>query len=80
MSLVVVDPGIKADDCYYHDVVRMQQMLPSVRSIAGDAYVFQQHSGPAHRARHRQSSSFSVKLLNSLLQIYGLQIVLILTP
>ena len=26
-------------------------MLPSVRSIAGDAYVFQQDSVPAHRAR-----------------------------
>ena len=27
----------------------MQQMLPSIRSIAGDAYVFQQDSAPAHR-------------------------------
>jgi len=26
-------------------------MLPSVRSIAGDAYAFQQDSVPAHRAR-----------------------------
>jgi len=29
----------------------MQQMLPSVRSTAGDAYVFQQDSAPGHRAR-----------------------------
>ena len=29
----------------------MQQMLPSIRSVAGDAYVFQQDSAPAHRAR-----------------------------
>ena len=29
----------------------MQQMLPSIRSIADDAYVFQQESAPAHRAR-----------------------------
>ena len=29
----------------------MQQMLPSIRSIAGDAYVFQQDSAPAQRAR-----------------------------
>ena len=28
----------------------MQQMLSSIRSIAGDAYVFQQDSAPAHRA------------------------------
>ena len=26
-------------------------MLPYIRSIAGDAYVFQQDSTPAHRAR-----------------------------
>ena len=29
----------------------MQQMLPSICSIACDAYVFQQHSAPAHPAR-----------------------------
>jgi len=28
----------------------MQQMLPSIRSIAGDSYVFQQDSAPAHPA------------------------------
>ena len=28
----------------------MQQVLPSIRSIAGDAYVFQQDSAPAHCA------------------------------
>ena len=39
------------DGCYYRDVVLMPQMLPSIRSIAGDAYVFQQDSAPAHRVR-----------------------------
>jgi len=29
----------------------MQQMLPPIRSIAGDAYVFQQDNAPARRAR-----------------------------
>jgi len=29
----------------------MQQMLSSIRSIAGDAYVFKQDSAPVHRAR-----------------------------
>jgi len=29
----------------------MQQMLSSIHSIAGDAYIFQQDSAPAHRAR-----------------------------
>jgi len=49
-SLIFVDPGTKTDGCYYR-VVQMQQMLPSIRSTAGDAYVFQQGSALAHRAR-----------------------------
>jgi len=28
----------------------MQQLLPSILSTAGDAYVFQQDSAPPHRA------------------------------
>jgi len=70
------NPGTKIDGCYYHNIVLIQQMLPSIRSIAGDTNVFQQDSAPVHVW---WSSSFSVKLLNSLLQTYGLQIVLILT-
>jgi len=50
-SLIFVNPGTKINGCYYRDVVLMQQLLPSIRSIAGDAYVFQQDSAPAHRAR-----------------------------
>ena len=41
----------KFGDCYCRDVVLMQQMLPSIRSIASDAYIFQQDSALAHRAR-----------------------------
>ena len=48
-----VNPGTKIDGCYYCDVVLMQQKLPSIRSIAGDAYVFQQDSALAHRARQK---------------------------
>ena len=47
------------DGCYYRNVVLMQQMLSSIRSIAGDAYVFQQDSAPARRARQ------TVELLQS---------------
>ena len=50
-SLIFVNPGTKIDGCYYRDVVLIQQMLPSIRSIAGDAYVLQQNSAPAHCAR-----------------------------
>ena len=41
---------IKIDGSYYR-VALMQQMLPSIRYIAVDAYIFQQDSALAHRAR-----------------------------
>jgi len=47
--VIFVDPGTKVDGCYC-PVVLMQQILPSIRSVAGDAYVFQQDSAPVHRA------------------------------
>jgi len=49
-SLIFVNPGTKIDGCYYRDVVLMQQMLPSIHSISGDAYVFQQDSSTVHCA------------------------------
>jgi len=36
---------------YYHEVLLKKQMLPVVRRIAGDTYMFQQHGAPAYRAR-----------------------------
>jgi len=50
-SLIFVNSGTEIDSCYYHDIVLMQQMLLSIRSMAGDAYIFQQDSAPSHRAR-----------------------------
>ena len=38
-SLIFVNPGTKIDGCYL-SVILMQQMLPSILSIAGDAYIF----------------------------------------
>jgi len=43
--------GVKVDGRYYWDVLLKQQILPVMRRIAGDTYVFQQDSAPAHRAR-----------------------------
>jgi len=50
-SLIFVNFGTKIDGCYYRDVVLMHHMLPSIRSTAGDAYLFQQDNAPAHHAR-----------------------------
>jgi len=78
-SLIFVNSGTKIDGCYNRDIVLMQQMLPSIRSIAYDAYVFQQDSVPAHPARQtveliqRETPKFIVPELWP-------QTVLILTP
>ena len=50
-NLIFVDPSAKINGQYYRDVMLMQQLLPAIRSIAGDMFVFQQDSAPAHRAR-----------------------------
>ena len=50
-SLFFVEPGVKVDGHYYRDVLLKQRMLPVMHHIAGDTYVFQQDSAPAHRAR-----------------------------
>jgi len=42
---------VKVDSRYYREVLLKKQMLPVMRRIAGDTYMFQQHSAPAHRAR-----------------------------
>ena len=40
-KLIFVEPGVKVDGAYYRDVLLS----------AGDVFVFQQDSAPAHRAR-----------------------------
>ena len=50
-GLFFVEPGIKVDGKYSRDVLLSQQMLPAIRHVAGDNFVFQQDSAPTHRAR-----------------------------
>ena len=49
-GLVLVEPGVIANGQYYRDVLLSQELLPAIRHIADDMYVFQQDSAPAHRA------------------------------
>jgi len=44
-ELMFIEPG-----AYYHDVLLGQHLLPTIRSIAGDFFTFQQDNAPAHRA------------------------------
>ena len=50
-GLVFVEPGVKVNGQYYWDVLLSQGLLPVIRYIADDIYVFQPDSVPAHRAR-----------------------------
>ena len=50
-NLIFVEPGTKVNGQYYRDVLLMQEMLPAIRSIAGDVFVLQQDDAPAHHTR-----------------------------
>jgi len=49
-QLMFVDPGVKIDGAYYCNVLLSQQLLPAIRQISGEFFIFQQDSAPAHRA------------------------------
>ena len=50
-ALVFVEPGVKINGEYYRDVLLAQNLLPSIREISGEYFIFQQDYAPAHRAR-----------------------------
>jgi len=52
-KLTFIEAGAKINWQYYRDVLLTQKLLPAIRSIAGDVFVFQQDNAPAHRARDR---------------------------
>ena len=51
-ELIFVEPGVKGDGAYYQDVLLSHQMLPAIRHLVGDVFVFvfQQDTASAHRA------------------------------
>ena len=46
-----VDTCSKVNGSYYCDELLSKQLLPDIRRIAGDTFIFQQDSAPAHDAR-----------------------------
>jgi len=50
-ELMLVDPGVKVSGQYYRDVLLSQQMIPAIKQVAGDTFVFKQDSTLAHHAR-----------------------------
>ena len=39
----------------YRDVLLLKEMLPAIRLVAGELFIFQQDTTPAHRARETVS-------------------------
>jgi len=50
-DLIFVDPWVKVNGSYYRDVLLSQKLLPVMREVSGEFFIFQQDSAPAHRAR-----------------------------
>lgn len=50
-DLVFVEPGVKINGAYYRDFLLKKELLPTIRQISGDMFIFQQDNAPAHRAR-----------------------------
>ena len=48
---IFVAPGVKINCVYYRDMLVSQQLLPVMRDVSGDFFVFRQRSAPVHRAR-----------------------------
>jgi len=51
IELIFVVPGMKVNGQYYRDVLLSQQMLPAIKHLASDTFIFQQDNAPSHRAR-----------------------------
>lgn len=50
-ELIFIEPGVKINGAYYRDVLLSEHLLPAIRQISGEYFIFQQDSAPAHRAR-----------------------------
>ena len=50
-DLIFVGPGGKVNGSYYRNVLLSQKLLPVMREVSGDFFIFQHDSAPAHRAR-----------------------------
>ena len=49
-ELYFVQPGVKVNGDYYHEVLLKEKLLPCIKEISGDNVIFQQDSAPAHTA------------------------------
>ena len=64
-GLVFVDPGMKVNGQSYRDVLLSEQILPAIKHVASDTFVFQQDNALSHRAM-TPLNSYSKKRRTSL--------------
>ena len=69
-ELIFFIPGTKANGQYYRDVLLSQQMLPAIKHVASNTFVFQQDNAPSHRTR-TPFNGYSKKRRPSLVLISG---------
>jgi len=69
--LVVVVPRMKVNGQYYCDVLLSQQMLPAIKHVAGDTFVFQQDNSLHLIVPTTPLNSYSKKRRTSLVLISG---------
>jgi hypothetical protein len=50
-DLIFIDPGVKINGKYYRELLLAKQMLPVMREVSGEFFIFQQDNAPAHRAK-----------------------------
>ena len=59
-----MQPGVKVNGNYYPQVLLKEKLLPCIKEISGDNFIFQQDSASTHRARdtmvllHRETPDF----------------------
>jgi len=71
-ELIFVVPGMKVNGQYYHDVLLSQLLLPAIKHVASDTFVFQQNDA-ASRCARTPLISYSKKRWTSLVLISGHQ-------
>jgi len=69
-ELIFVVTGMKVNGQYYRDVLLSRQMLPAIKHVASDTFVFRQENAPSHRAR-TPLNCISKKRRTSLVLISG---------
>src|ERR1051325_10214327 len=50
-DLIFIESGVKINGAYYRDVLLSEHLLPAIKELSANDFIFQQDSAPARRAR-----------------------------